>query len=256
MDVAEHVEDLYWHHAVVLEDEWRAQIGEGPDKYDGRAGKVPGQHEGKGDAAEEGEAAGAHIARRVLETGVDVGHGRGHVEEHDGVEVEDLHNHHTQHAAPTEPVDGLTHQAHVHEQEVDGAEAGEHLAHAHGADEGRQDHGHQDEAIEQRLAPEVVAHHGPGHGHAHKGRGRRDGKTQVDAVEHHSPLVRVAHHQPEEGQGEAPVDDDGVGQHVAEGIEQEEPEEGSQAAQEEEATGRQVESRQDGAHRLSPPQGG
>ena len=202
VDVGEHVEDPDGDEVPVVEDERRAQVGERPDEDDDGPGEIAGEHEGPGDPAEEPEARGAEIAGGFLHVGVDVGHrGRdGHVK--DRVEVEHLQDDHGPESS-AQPVDRLPDHAGIEQEEVDRAEAGEHLLHPHGADEGRQDERDEEKAGHEGFEGELVAVHDPGHRDGQERREQRDSEGEVDAVEDELPVRGVGEHEEKDRNGEA-----------------------------------------------------
>ena len=120
---------------------------------------------------------------------------------------------------------GLPDHAGIEQEEVDRAEAGEHLLHPDGADEGRQDQGDEQEARHQALEGKLVAVHDPGHRDGQERREQRDGEGEVDAVEDELPVRGVGEHEEKDREGETgaagPVGDgEGLGEGEAEGIEE------------------------------------
>ena len=240
VDVGGHVEDLDGHHFAKFEDQRRAQVREGPDEDDDRAGEVSGQHERERDGAEQAETPRAHVAGRLFQAGVHVGQSGGDVEIHDGVEVQRLEDHHAPEPASPEPVDGRVDESRFQQEQVDRSEPGEHLLHPDGAHERRHDHGHQRESAQQALPDEIVPDQGVGHGQGDDGRQGGGDDAQFEAVQQGALLDRALQHQPEELDGELFVRVEGVQQDVQERIEQEEAEEEDQNAQNGENAGGEV----------------
>ncbi len=92
---------------AVIEDERRAEFGEGPDEDDGGAGEDAGHGEGERDAQEIAEAAAAEIFRGFEHGGINVRKRRLQVEIRDGIDAEGDEDGERPEAAVAEPVDAL-----------------------------------------------------------------------------------------------------------------------------------------------------
>ena len=254
VDAVERVEYLHGDNAAVLEDQRRAEVGERPDEHDRRAREIAGQHERERDALEQPPAACADVPPRFLQARINIRQGRRHVQVHDRIQVQHLHDDHARHAA-AEPVNRLTDHPQRRENLIDRPAASEDLPHAHCADERRQHHRHEKQSVEERLAAEFAADHGERDRHGDKRRDEGDREAEVDAVEDDRPLLGVGHHQLEEDEREVSVHPDSVHEHMTEGIDQEDREEGRHGGKKDESCRGQVEFAEHGvAHNLmSPP---
>jgi len=148
------VEDLRRDGGVEIQDERGAEIGEGADEDEARAGKKsgPGQRQRDGDEAT--PRRGAEIGGGLKERGIDVGEGRANAEKKDREEMQHLQNDDAGEAARTEPVDGMGegNNSELGEKKIERTEPGEDVFDAESADEGR-----QDERGEQRGPEEFTA---------------------------------------------------------------------------------------------------
>ena len=152
-NVLEAVENLHRRHAGVVEDERHAEVGERPDENDGTAGEEAGLDQRQGDPPEAAQAGATEIFGSLLHGRVDVGQCRDGVEVDDGVEAEGVDERDAEKLVRAEPVErpAMRPQPEVDEQGVERAILPEDLFDADGADEGRQDHRHEDERPEKAL---------------------------------------------------------------------------------------------------------
>lgn len=236
--LGDEVEDLGRDGGLEFEHQGDAEVGEGRDEHDGGAGEDPREGQGEGDGPEDAAAARAEVAGGVTEAGVEIGQGRLHAEVHDRVEVQDLEEDDPGEAAVAEPVRRVLQvgQAQLAEDEVEAAEAGEELFQADGAHERGEDEGQEHGPAEEGFAREIAAEKEIGQGDGDEEAKESGPAGDQEAVEKTFPVEGVFKNDAEviEGESADPVlfDDERALQEVADGVDQEQPEEEDQEGKE------------------------
>ena len=141
-------------HVGDVEHQWRAQVVEHFDEHQCRTGDIPGHRQRKHNAAEQAQAAGAEILRRLLHGAVDVIERDHQVHQDEREVVQRFDEDHAVQTLHDRQIDVEP----LAQQQVERAAASEQQLHRHRADERRHDQRQYPQRLDQQRAAKFKAH--------------------------------------------------------------------------------------------------
>ena len=193
-NVLDPIKYLNRSHAVELKHERDAELGERPDESDRASGKEPGHDERQRDFAELAESGASEVFGGLAHSRIDVSQSRKDVQIEDGIKMQRVHRDHANKPSPPEPVHRMqgVHQPESLKKGIQRSCLPKDLLHSNCPHKRREDHWHQNQSAEKRLAGKnkPIAQEGEREGDA-RGQ-RRAAKPHEERVPEALKIDRIA----------------------------------------------------------------